>query len=220
MATTKDRLKARLLGGLIAFVVRMLGWTLRYRVHDPHGYFHENSHRGDALIWAFWHNRILALPPARQRFAGHRQMVVLTSASGDGEILAEVCRRFGLGAVRGSSSRRGRAALLELHRHLEAATDVLITPDGPRGPRYRMAAGAIHLAARSGVAMIPVRVHYGRKFELRTWDRFQIPWPFTRATLWLGEKTVIDPAAVKDDDVLESERLRLERLLGTDDPVE
>ena len=107
--------------------------------------------------------------------------------------------------------------MLALHRHLAAATDVIITPDGPRGPRYQMAAGAIHLAARSEVAMIPVRVHYKRKFQLKTWDRFQIPWPFTKVIIAVGEKTMIDPKALKDEAVLESERQRLQALMGGDE---
>lgn len=216
MATRNDRIKARWLGGVIALLVRCLGWTLRYRVEDPHGCFGENSHRGEALIWLVWHNRILALPPARCRFMPHRQAVVLTSASGDGEILAEVCRRFRLDAVRGSSSRRGRAALLALHRHLAAATDVIITPDGPRGPRYRIAPGALHLAARTGTKMVPVRIDYSRKLQLKTWDRFQLPLPFSRARLLVGEPVGIDPAVLKDEETFEAARQGLERRMGGD----
>lgn len=216
MATRKDQFKARLLGGVIAMVVRCLGWTLRYRVEDPHGLFGADSHRDRALIWLVWHNRILSLPPARCRFIPHRQAVVLTSASGDGEILAEVCRRFRLGAVRGSSSRRGRAALLALHRHLAAATDVIITPDGPRGPRYRIAPGAIHLGARTGTPVVPVRIEYSRKIELKTWDRFQLPLPFSRVRIVVNQAVTIDPAVADDDTAFEGVRENLQYLMGGD----
>ena len=112
------------------------------------------------VVVLFWHNRILALPVVFRRYYPKQRkgLLVLTSASRDGAYLSEFVRRFGMGAVRGSSSRRGAGALLDLVRKLEEGFDLCITPDGPRGPRYSLGPGAILLSERCQVPLMPVRV--------------------------------------------------------------
>ena len=100
---------------------------------------------------------------------------MLTSPSGDGEILARTMGRFGLGAVRGSSSRRGARALKELVQAMRGGSDVIITPDGPRGPRYHLHAGLVQLAALTGAPVVPIVVEYSPFHRMRTWDAFRIP---------------------------------------------
>jgi len=180
-----DRAKARLVAPALAWLIQLLGWSWRFRVDDRAGLT-----RGEVdgpVIWVFWHNRVLAVAAARRRFFPMRTGYVLTSASGDGLIIAEVMRRLGAGAVRGSSSRGGAAAYRELLRLVGEGEDIAITPDGPRGPRHEIQPGAVRLALKAGVALMPVRVEASSAWRLKTWDRFMVPKPFARVELITGE---------------------------------
>ena len=198
----------RLIPGLIVFLLRALALTLRFRVDDRCGIT-----RGamEPFIGAFWHNRILAIPVAYQRYCRGRRGHCLTSPSKDGAILAGVMARFGIGSVRGSSSRRGTTALRELAAILEAGEDVAITPDGPRGPKYQLSPGIIKLAQISGVPVMPIHVSYSRYWELKSWDAFRIPKPFARVEVVFGPLYPVCPTA--DDAAFEGERARLQTLL-------
>lgn len=169
---------------LIYFFIRLLGATLRVRVEDRCGVVSGALPPG--VIIVMWHNRILLAPFIFRRFVPKRAVVVLTSPSKDGEILAQVIRAFDAGVVRGSSSRRGAVAMRQMVAHLEAGTDITITPDGPRGPVYRFGPGAIKLAEITGRPLVPYRICYRSYWELRTWDRFQIPKPFSRVDIVFG----------------------------------
>ena len=114
------------------------------------------------VIYALWHNRIFTIPPLVERICGtHRKAVVLTSASQDGAMLARAMAVFGLGSVRGSSSRRG-GGRPDRHRNARSkeGLDVCITPDGPRGPRYVFQPGVIKLAESTGAPILPIHVRY------------------------------------------------------------
>jgi len=194
---------------VILWAIRLLGRMVRLRVVDRCGLLSGQAPR--PLIWAFWHNRILAVVMAKDRFVHGRYGAVLTSASRDGELLAAVMARFGVDAVRGSSSRRGSTALRELIALLRSGRDAVITPDGPRGPRYRLAAGTISLAQWTRAAVMPVHVSYSRYWELRSWDRFRIPKPGSRVTITFGPLWTVG-----EEEEPEAARLRLESLLGGD----
>jgi lysophospholipid acyltransferase (LPLAT)-like uncharacterized protein len=118
---------------------------------------------------------------------------------------------FGLGSVRGSSSRRGVAALVGLKRELSSGTDVCLTPDGPRGPRYVLQAGAVKLAQSSGAPLVPVHVRFSSAWRLKTWDRFVIPKPFSRVTVTFSDPIHIP--RVLEEAEFENRRLELENLL-------
>lgn len=191
----------RLAARAIHAVVSVLGASWRLRVQDESGI----TDAGDPLpsvIWIFWHNRVLAAPIVWKKCCPHRGGAVLTSPSDDGAILAEAMRLFGATAVRGSSSKRGGAALLELEAVLRSGQDVVITPDGPRGPRYAMSAGPAKLALRVGVAVQPVHIEPSACWRLRTWDGFAIPKPFSRVHVRFGP-------LVRPDEGGEVEALRL-----------
>jgi lysophospholipid acyltransferase (LPLAT)-like uncharacterized protein len=134
---------------------------------------------------------------------------VLTSPSKDGDILAGVMANLGMGSVRGSSSRRGSTAIRELSSLLEAGVDLAITPDGPRGPKYALGPGAVFLAQKTGVPIIPLHARYHWAIRLKTWDSFAIPLPFSRVDIVMDPYLTVDPEATD----LEAERLRLETLL-------
>jgi hypothetical protein len=116
-----------------------------------------------------------------------RKLAALVSASKDGALLAAVLGKFGVAQVRGSSSRRGPQALLELATHGEMGYDLAVTPDGPKGPRYIVQAGVISLAQITGFPIIAVTCNTRRKICLKSWDGFQIPLPFSRCELILNK---------------------------------
>lgn len=161
------------------------------------------------LIWLFWHNRVLLMPYLQKRIAPRRQGKVLTSPSNDGEIIAKIMERFGHGAVRGSSNKRPAAALREMVRELKGGNDIVITPDGPRGPRYDFQGGAIKLAQLSQAPLMAVHLQYGSAWKLKTWDGFLIPRPFTKVRITVGP--LVDVPRTADDSALESIRAGVER---------
>lgn len=193
---------------LIVAVYRLLTCTLRWQCVDQCGVTDPRNSLGP-LIWAFWHNRILGATAAYKRFIPWRHGYVLTSASKDGEILARVMARLGMGSVRGSTSRRGSHALMELMGVLQRGEDVAITPDGPRGPVYELAPGIIKLAELSGAKIMPLRIDFTRYWELKSWDGFRIPVPFSRARVVFGPLYTVTSGAE-----LEAEREKVKALLG------
>ena len=176
-----------------------------------------------AIIGVFWHNRILVVPSVYRRFCVGRDAVILTSASKDGAIIEGVMARFGLRCVRGSSSRRGGAAMRELITGVEAGFDIAITPDGPRGPVYKLGPGPIKLAQVTGAPVVPIHIHYSRYWELRSWDRFRIPKPFSRVKIvfeTLHHIAFVPEGAADsshDGELFEAERARIEAVLGNDE---
>jgi lysophospholipid acyltransferase (LPLAT)-like uncharacterized protein len=125
-------------------------------------------------------------------------MVALVSASKDGAFLSSALEWFGIQPVRGSSSRRGPQALRELTTWAERGYDLTITPDGPRGPCYRIQDGITSLAQLTGLPIVPVTLNLNWKISLKSWDRFQIPLPFARCEVAIG-KTFRMPPDVSDE---------------------
>ena len=179
----------RLVAALIYLLIRSITLTLRTRVNDPAGIL--ATVNGSQLIYCVWHNRLaLALPSYAEFFATVKKrmrMAALVSASRDGAIVARILELFGAKPARGSSSRRGGQAILELSSWAQQGFDLALTPDGPRGPRYKVQEGAIALAQITGVPLLPVSFHLTRKIVLKSWDRFQIPLPFSRWTVDIGK---------------------------------
>ena len=209
--------KSAMLGTLAGWLMKLLAATLRLEVRDRCGIGSPDAGL-PPVIYILWHNRFFTVPPAWERLCGaHRKTVALTSASHDGDMVARAMAVFGLGAIRGSSSRRAVAALVGLKRALLEGLDVCITPDGPRGPRYKIQPGFIKLAESTGAPIIPIHVRFSSAWRLKTWDRFVIPKPFSRVEVTFAEAITL--ARGMDAETFENERLRLEALLinGADD---
>jgi lysophospholipid acyltransferase (LPLAT)-like uncharacterized protein len=204
--------KERFLAALAANLARLVFSTIRLRVTDRSGFLTDPPEGPRILV--FWHNRITAISigflrhyPAKH--ASRKGVSVLTSPSRDGDILAGVMANLGMGSVRGSSSRRGSTAIRELAALLASGIDLAITPDGPRGPKYSLGPGAVFLAQKTGIPIMPIHARYHRAIRLGTWDNFAIPLPFSRVDITIDPYLTIDPEATD----LETERLRLESLL-------
>ena len=196
---------------IAAAAVRVLGATLRVRASGIEPLL-PMWRSGQPLIYAVWHGRILMVPwmSARlRRTRGARQVRVLASRSRDGELVARYVRRFGLGVVRGSSSRGGAAALRALARALRAGEDVAVVPDGPRGPRCRVQPGVVMLAATTGAPIVPMAFAARPARRLGSWDELLIPAPFARCAVAFGAA-----ATVARDADREQARDRVERALN------
>lgn len=207
-----NSLKAAVIGWVASRLIRMLSLTLRYHFSDPHGVGELGTER--RLIWIFWHNRILCQPIIYRKYLRHRRISVLTSASKDGAIIAQTVKWFGLGAVRGSSSKRGAQAVSEMVDCLQSGSDMGITPDGPRGPRYKLAIGPVRLAQITGAQLVSLVVNPEKYWQLRSWDRFRIPKPFSRVQVSIAQPISI----ASDAPDLEIERQRVETYLTETQP--
>jgi len=207
--------REEILGSLGVAVLKTLFLTLRLRFNDRIGF--TTGHYQKPVIMCFWHNRILGITLCHLRKYPHKKrrgVTVLTSPSRDGGILAEVASGFRMGSVRGSSSRRGSTALLELVSLVEKNCDIAITPDGPRGPRYKLGPGAILLAQRTGAVLAPVHARFSWCFRLKTWDGFIIPLPFSTVSVTVDEMIPVPPEL--SDEEFEALRSRLETTLQND----
>lgn len=165
------------------------------------------------VIFAMWHNRLslsaLSWDSFAQSLWPSTGMCALISASKDGALMTAFVEKFGVHVVRGSSSRRGPQALLEAAGWLEKKYSITITPDGPRGPRYKAKIGAIQLAMVTGAPIIPVSYHIHHKYCFNSWDGFQVPLPFSRCDMRFG-----DPIRVPRD-ATDEQREQLRQQLET-----
>lgn len=198
----------RLVALLAAWLIRCWMGTLRDRLGFLGPPVHPvNPRRGVRFIYAFWHDTLM-LPAVMKA-----RIDVLISQHADGELIAQVCRHLGKGAVRGSSTRGGSEAMLglmERSRHAHLA----VTPDGPRGPRRRVQLGLIFLASRTGLPIIPVGIGYARAWRLRSWDRFALPRPWSFATCVMAAPVHV-PARLNREGLERYRRLVEEELLHT-----
>jgi lysophospholipid acyltransferase (LPLAT)-like uncharacterized protein len=131
---------------------------------------------GEGCIFVLWHGRLLPLAYLH-RHEGHATLV---SRSADGEYLSRLLQRWGYLPVRGSSSSGGGAAVRAMARQARGGRSLVVTPDGPRGPRERMKDGALYLARLSGLPIVPVSAAADRSWWVHGWDRFLVPQPGTR----------------------------------------
>ncbi len=186
---------------LISGALWLLRLTLRVRFENADDLF-ARWERGEQLLVAFWHNRVVMMPCANRS----RKLCVMNSRSRDGEIATRAMARWGIHSVRGSASRGAIGGFLQLIRAYRDGYSLALVPDGPRGPRYQAKAGMIHLARTTGAPLFPVTYSASRKLELRSWDRLIIPLPFATIRFIVGEPLRV-PRHATDEDV---ERLRQE----------
>ena len=200
---------ARLLIAIGYGILRTWESTFRYEVHDDAGI--TQGTLGTPIIAAAWHNRLLMLPISARRFVPTRPGAALISASRDGGWIAELVKKCGFDVVRGSSSRQGVAAILQMGDVLASGRDVIISPDGPRGPVYQVEPGIIFLAQKSGFPVMPLHLEFSSSWRVKSWDRFFVPKPFSKARLIFGKPYHV--AATASDDTFEAERLKVENML-------
>jgi lysophospholipid acyltransferase (LPLAT)-like uncharacterized protein len=212
----KIRLPTPVIGWMLSRVIKLMSLTVRVRLIDPSGVVASQRAQGGPVLWLTWHQHILSCVLYQWQWLYPRITGVLTSASQDGDLLADVCGRFGMIAARGSSSRKQTQALRESLQVLRQGRNLCITPDGPRGPRHEIKPGILHLAKKTGIPLIILRYRYRSAWQLKTWDHFYIPKPFSSVDL------VIDPPvhlpAHLTEEEMEQKRLELQaRMLSDSD---
>jgi lysophospholipid acyltransferase (LPLAT)-like uncharacterized protein len=194
---------------LACLIIRLLMLTVRVKLIDPHGLAPQH-HKGQPVIYAFWHNQQLLATSFFRQFA----IRVLVSRSKDGDYIAKVLHHFGFATVRSSTSQGKINALRGLARELNKGYHAAITPDGPRGPLYQAQPGAVFLAALSGQAIAPFGCAVDKTWCLKkTWDQFEIPKPFSQAVIVYGEAMTV-PRKLEEQ-TSESLRLQLQNKLTT-----
>lgn len=182
MLTASQRLKASLIAAAAYPLIAALCRTYRWRIQGAEHYESASS-SGHKPILALWHGRIL---PGLHYFR-NRGVVVITSRNFDGAWIARILHRFGFGTARGSTSWGGARALAQLRRDLGAGRPVAFTVDGPRGPARVVKAGVVFLAGLTEHPILPYHIESDRYWTLRSWDRTQIPKPFSTVALVIGE---------------------------------
>ena len=201
------QLKERIAIGLadLAFygAIRLIGMTLRYQT-EGWEHFEAIQAAGKVPIYTFWHDRIFA----GTYFFRDRGIVVMTSESKDGEYIARFIKRLGYGAIRGSSTRGGSKALVEMIRAMRDGMPTAFTADGPRGPRYVAKPGPVFLAKKTGDPILPFVTECKNYWTVKSWDRMQIPRPFSKVKIFIAE-----PLYVGADDEVEPKLSELQTSL-------
>jgi lysophospholipid acyltransferase (LPLAT)-like uncharacterized protein len=188
-------------------LIAALGRT--YRWHETGTEHLDRIHReGRQPIYALWHGRIMP----GIIYLRDRGIVVITSENFDGEWIARIIRRFGFGTARGSSSRGGAKALVQLRRDMRAGRPVAFTIDGPRGPREVAQPGAVWLAGATGNPILPFHIESSSYWTAKSWDRHQVPKPGSHLAVVMGPP--IEVPAGADDATIEVGRVALETALA------
>ncbi len=203
----KQRVLIRFGGWAFYALVKLVGMTLRFEID---GIDHMRAESGEyrSPILCFWHDRIIS----STFFFRNRGIVVMSSISFDAEYTARCIQRFGFGVIKGSSTRGGTRALVEMIRLMKSGIPTAFTIDGPKGPRYQVKPGPALLAKRTGQPIIPFTIETAGFRSLNTWDKLQIPTPFSRARVFFGEPIFVSADA--DDGELDAKTTELQKGLN------
>jgi lysophospholipid acyltransferase (LPLAT)-like uncharacterized protein len=202
----RRRLELILAPRLISGFLQLLAWTVRVRmIHGEE--LLDRWQRGERVILAFWHDRALMMPLQTRG----QPICIMNSLSHDGEIVTRSVARWGIRSVRGSATRGGLRGFLQLVDAYRRGENLVLAPDGPRGPRCEAKPGVIHLGKATGAPIVPVSYAASRCVRLGSWDRLIIPLPFSRVVYVVEEALVIDRRA--SDEQLETSRQELQRRL-------
>ena len=155
--------------------------------------------KGERIIVAFWHGRLLMMPFAYPGVYPARPVTILISQHRDGEYISRIAERLGFTVVRGSATRGGAQAFRQLVHTMREGQDVAITPDGPKGPRRRVKSGVIELSRLSGMPILPVAFWAWPRIILKSWDQFVVPHPFARGVFVWGEPIYVPTELDKAD---------------------
>jgi lysophospholipid acyltransferase (LPLAT)-like uncharacterized protein len=202
----KKRLMIRAADLLFYLLIKLIGGSTGFEVE---GWEHwEEASQGSRIpIYTFWHDRVFLAT----HFWRQRRIVVMTSQSFDGEYIARFIQRFGYGAARGSSTRGAVGAVVEMVKLMRAGSPTAFTIDGPKGPRHVAKMGAVLLAKKTGHPILPFTITPARYWAANSWDRFHVPFPFSRALVVIAPPIFVPADAGEDE--LEAKRDELQRVL-------
>lgn len=179
----KKNRKYRIYGNILYYILRLLFFTLKIKV------INKNVDADSSHIYCFWHNK-LATPSIY--FKNLEKKVALSSPTKDGELISVPLEKLGYTLVRGSSDKKSVSSTISLLKYLKKGYSMGTPLDGPKGPREKAKKGLLYLAQKSGVSLVPIGISYERKwiFE-KTWDKFELPKPFSKVVIVLGNKIKI-----------------------------
>ncbi len=184
------------IAAVVAVLIRWWMSMMRTRMVTADGEEHPVDPTRKRYLYAFWHEGLLAPLATRPKIR------VLISQHTDGEVIAQICQRLGIGVIRGSTARGGCQALLGMIRDQDESTHLGITPDGPRGPRRQLKPGVVMIASQSGLPIVPVGIGFVRAIRIGSWDRFALPIPGSTMVGVFGEAISVprdlDRAALHD----------------------
>jgi lysophospholipid acyltransferase (LPLAT)-like uncharacterized protein len=199
----KDRFIIKAADLAFFVLIRLICLTIRWQVAGEE-HFASISRTGHLPIYTFWHNRIFL----GTYFFRNRRIVVMTSRSKDGEYIARFIQRFGYGAVRGSSTRGAVGALVEMVKLMRAGCPAGFSIDGPKGPKYVAKMGAVLLSKKTGNPVLPFSLTPAKRWEINSWDKLQIPMPFTKALVEFSAPIYVAKDA--DEKMLETKQKELQ----------
>jgi lysophospholipid acyltransferase (LPLAT)-like uncharacterized protein len=206
--TFGERFVIRIVGILSYAIIRLIGSTVRFQATNPH-FEEEIIAPGKLPIYTFWHDRMIA----STYFFRNRGIIVLSSQSFDSEYTARCIQRFGYGIVKGSSTRGAVGGMVGMIRAMKAGSPSGFTVDGPRGPKYEAKSGPVLLAKKTGNPVLPFVVECKKFWQFKSWDRMQVPKPFTIANVIFAAPVYVDRNAT--DEELESKRVELQIALDS-----
>jgi len=202
----KERLLIRFLGFVFYIFTNLIGKTVRFQI-EGWEILEKVERDGKIPILAFWHNRIF-LATYYFRFRG---IIVMSSQSFDSEYVARFIQRFGFGIVKGSSTRGGVGGLIEMIRLMKKGFPTGFSVDGPKGPVYQAKTGTLLLAKKTGNPVLPFSVEAENYWTIKSWDKLQIPKPFTRSKIFIAEPINVSKNA--DDSEMKNKHLELQKKL-------
>ncbi len=202
----RQRLIIRSADWAFYLLIKFIGKTIRFEIEGWEN-LEKIESGGKIPIYTFWHNRIFLAT----YYFRNRGIVVMSSPSFDAEYIKRFIRRFGYGAVRGSSTRGGVGALVKMIRLMKDGLPAGFSIDGPRGPKYVAKSGACMLAKKTGNPVMPFIIESEKYWEIGSWDRLQIPKPFSRARVFIAEPIYVEKNA--DDEEIENSRKLLQTKL-------
>ena len=208
MKKIRNWVQAEFGGFLLALVLRLLYWSIRWQKHPL--LLPDAAPIKGPRIYVFWHNRQVMMPCLCRTAIRHgkmRDVVSLSSAHRDGRIVARATAYMGLESVSGSSTRGGVEALVKLIRLIHAGKNLAITPDGPRGPVYKVKLGVLKAAQRGGAPIFPCAYAVSSFWRLKSWDGLIIPKPFSRGVAVVGDALEIPPNISEEELLKFAERL-------------
>jgi lysophospholipid acyltransferase (LPLAT)-like uncharacterized protein len=191
---------------IFVFFSKIIIKTIRYKIHGLENY-KDLKNKGKRVVFAILHGQLALFYP----MAYYSKGCGIVSRSRDGELAAKIIKHFGFASVRGSSSKAGAIAIMEAEKYLKEGYDIIITVDGPKGPRFSVKNGAIYISKRFDCIIIPVVASINRYKMFDSWDRFIFPLPFSKLDIYLGE--AIQPKSDIDKDTIKQEAENLKNTL-------
>jgi hypothetical protein len=195
----KNKLLKQALNWLIFLYIKLVYATSRWHFIFPASYEQEVFLNSKSEIFAIWHNR-LAFGPGI--FLKKQNVEALISPHSDGAIISQVVKYFGFEVVSGSTNKGAVASLKQIMKKLKDGTSIVITPDGPRGPRYQINSSITEIARKYSNGLIPISCECSNYFTLNSWDKLIFPLPFCKITVIFGSKIELSDDKSNNDDKL------------------